>query len=223
MGFQIVQRHIVRKNVVRYGQPDGIGGVGLEVAMMNRQHFIEPAGNVKSHRPLVDKLVTTNFLLGHPPAFGAGKFEFVPVIFRGMGGQNRPYSWESHLADTRQLVDYLLMLEVQLFRVLNVLPFAAATGTKMFAKRLDPYRRPFMNLLGNGLPILFFLAGNPQIHDITGSDTGSTGWVFDKNYPFVGSYNAFSFGSYRINADTGYPDSILGLVLFMVSSAHVIP
>ena len=107
--------------------------------MVNGQHFIEPAGNMEAHRPLVDKLVGTDFTFGQPAAFGTGKFEFIAVVLRRMGGQNRPDGRERYFANTRQVIDYLLVFEAQLFRILNMLPFAAATGTKMFAKGLSPY------------------------------------------------------------------------------------
>ena len=61
MQFQIIQRHAILKNIISHGQPDGVGWVGLEVAVVNGQHLIETTGYMKAHRPLIDRLIGSHF------------------------------------------------------------------------------------------------------------------------------------------------------------------
>lgn len=173
--------------------------------MTNGQHFIKPPRHVETDRAWVHRLVGIDFLLRQPAAFGAGEFEFVAVILRWMGGQNGADGGQGYFPDAGQVIDYLLVFKIQLFAVLNMLPFAATTRTKMFAKRFSSQRRPVENPFRNRFPILLFAVRNAQIDHVAGSHTRSSGWIFNKNYALIGAHKALSLGGYGINSDACQP------------------
>ena len=84
----------------------------------------------------LDVATLCNLLIGKPTLVGEGELQLIAVELLLRRAQTRLHLWKLNLADTGQLVVYLLGLEAELLLIGQVLPLATAAHSKVRAERL---------------------------------------------------------------------------------------
>ena len=136
-------------------------------AFLHRQNLVEGPGDVEADGWHILQALTLilgqclNLLLGQIALVGTAEVEFIAIGQCLHTAQNRVELRQLHLADTRQLILYLLLLELELFLIGQVLPFTAATNAEMFTERCRAYLTIFYEAhhfaLGKGVLLAPYL------------------------------------------------------------------
>ena len=87
--------------------------------------------------------VARNFTFCQPALVGKGEFQLVAIKFGVGSAQDERYFRQLNFPDSCQVVHHLLLFESDLFLIWQHLPFAAAAGAEIFAKRFDAVFRLF--------------------------------------------------------------------------------
>ena len=116
---------------------DIIGRISLQMAMINVQDFIKPAGNMVAecvHFRLTFVAVQ-HVLIRQPALVRKSIFQFIAVIAGRSRWQNRLNAANLDFCQPLQSICYTFLFEDQLRIITHVLPFAPSTGTKMLTER----------------------------------------------------------------------------------------
>ena len=107
------------------------------MALSNIEHLVEATGNVEAHSGCCGDVATLgNLLVGKPALVGKGKFELVAVLACALRAKTGAHLRDIQVADTHQLVLYLLGLLVELLLIGQTLPLTATTYAKVLAEWL---------------------------------------------------------------------------------------
>ena len=133
------------------------------------------------------------FFFCQPFLVGECEFEFIPVEGGAFGTQYRQNLFHFYLSDTGEIVYNLLMFVLQLRFVGQMLPFATAANTEMFAKRNGTFRRIFVEVhcFTFGITVLF--TGELDVYYVAGSNKRN------KHYFLIYSCNRLTFSGYVCN------------------------
>ena len=129
----------------------------------------------------------------HPTAIGKRQFQLVAIPVNLSTTQNRHHLKSLHFANSLHRIHHLLLLECQLIRIAQMLPFAAATRAKIRTRRIHPQRRFFMKLDDFALHEVLFLLHDLHVHHIARRG------ILHKNYLTVVTGNTMTFSRSRFN------------------------
>ena len=134
----------------------------------------------------------TNLFLRQPALIRTAEVELIPVLLRLDAAKDGPELGEFDLTDACQLVKDLLLLELQLFRIGQVLPFATATDTEVLAERFHAYITIFYKTYHLALSKGVLLATDLHVAHITGHTEGY------EHHQIVPVEQALAFGCHSL-------------------------
>ena len=158
---------------------------------LNVQHLVEFSRHMKSQSRW--KRLALGRHYRHPAAIGKRQFQLVAIPINLSATQNRHHLKSLHLANPLHRIHHLLLLECQLIRIAQMLPFATATSAKILTRGINPHCRFLMKLDDFALHEVLFLLHDLHVHHIARRS------IFYKNYLSVVTANTMSLGPSRFN------------------------
>ena len=160
--------------IVAYFIADLVVQVVHQPALLDGQDLVERPGDMESDGGRVLDTIAKggDVFPGQPALVGATEVELVTVFLCLHAAEDRTEFRKFDLADTRELVEDLLLLKLQLLRIRQVLPFATAADTEVLTERFHAYitilYKAHYLALGEGV----FLATDLHVAHITGHAEG---------------------------------------------------
>ena len=137
---QIKERQTVLNGIVAHLVADLIVQIVHQPAFLNRQDLIEGTRDMETDgRYVLHQRLVLQLFAGQPSLIGTAKVELVTVLLSVYGAQDGTKFRQFNLSDARQLVEYLLLLELQLLGVGQILPLAATADTEVLAEGSRAY------------------------------------------------------------------------------------
>ncbi len=115
----------------------------------------------------------SDLILGEPPLVAEGEFQLVAVVAHAGRGHDGRYRRKHQPTKPFQVVDHLLLLVLELLRVGEVLPLAAATGAEVLAEGGDAIGGGGDDPRGDRLGVVALLLGHAHIHHIARYSAGN--------------------------------------------------
>ncbi len=129
--------------VVAHFITDLVVQVVHQPALFNRQDLIERPRDVEADGGFVFSTLAggegTDLLLGQIPFVRTAVIELIAILLRLHAAEDGSEVGEGDLSDTRQLVEDLLLLELQLLFIGQVLPLTTATDAEVLTKGYRAY------------------------------------------------------------------------------------
>ena len=151
-------------------QADSIGRLLLQVALFNVQDFVKELAHMEAQTHFLGLCKGVGiFVFEDPAAAGSAEFQLVTIKLSGFGGKGRADFRNLKMADSYQLVFYLLTLGLQLHLVRQRLPAAASANAKMLAERLQTVLGGLYNALDKAFHVVLFLFVYLNVHHVSGN------------------------------------------------------
>ena len=168
MRAQIVERYTLLVGKLTYTIAQAVVQALHECTLLNIKNLVKCSGNMKTKSIHVIILDTRLHLFPCKPALVAErKLQFIAVLTRILGAQDRHYRRKLDLANTCKGIDNLLLLVFELVLIGQTLPFTTTTDAIMLTERLTTFLRIFIELDSLGLGITMLLALHLEVNHIT--------------------------------------------------------